>query len=387
MGRARSQTSALTATALGLAVALGVAAGCGEVEAVARWPSGAALLASTRGLDRLLEPIARLEGTPAARSAERIRKRLPDCPTVEARAASGRVSDLWSALRCASGDPELAALDEARGARALAFSAPFAGAHALGLLSPRASGDVELELLLPRVAGRGLTSFALPAAEPAGGAELSESETLIHARVRPENGLDLASLVPPDSQGARLFRLKSELFAGIALDGVWEVAIYLPEEGEPMPRTALALDFSQRAAAIAAMEDFIRELQEAWPVARSFFRLGDAEGACLLDLAIMPGFAPCYVATERALVVGWNPASLRKALDGSSGEHGGLGKHGGAVIHLDRFASADRIMASALSGETSRRSTPYPWRRITAKGAPDPSGFRLQLRFESGAGS
>jgi len=387
MSRSRSRSSALATIALGLASALWIAAGCGEVEAVGRWPSGAALLANTRGLDRLLEQLAKLEGTPTARLAERIRKRLPDCPTLEARAESGRVADLWQSVRCATGDPELAALEEARQDRELAISIPFGRDHWLGVLSTRASGDVELELRLPRTAGDGLASLAMPAAEPAGAVELSESETLIHARVRPRGGLDLASLVPPDSQGARLFRLKSELFAGVALGGVWEAAIYLPEEGDPMPRAALALNFSHRAAAVAAMEEFIRELQESWPVARSFFRLGEAEGACLLDLAIMPGFAPCYVATERALVVGWNPASLRKALDGDIDAGDGLGKRSGAVVHLDRFANADRIMASALSSEASHRPLRYPWRRISAQGAPDPSGFRLQLRFESRVGS
>ena len=131
----------------------------------------------------------------------------------------------------------------------------------------------------------------------------------------------------------------------------------------------------------------VGNLQESWPVARTFFRLAEAEGACLLDLAIMPGLAPCYVATERALIVGWNPASLRKALDGRSGERDGLGDFSGAIIHLDRFGDADRILSSALSTEMRPHSTQYPWKRITAKGAPESSGFRLRLRFESGLGT
>jgi hypothetical protein len=297
------------------------------------------------------------------------------------------MSDLWTALGCATESLDLVALEQARNGWDLAVSVPVAGDHWLGTLSISPSGDVEIELRLPRVAAEGLASLALPGEEAAGAVELSESETLVHARVRPQGGLDLASLVPSDSQGARLFRLKSELFAGIALDGVWEIAIYLPEEGDPMPRTALALNFSHRSAAVAAMEDFIGNLQESWPVARTFFRLDEAEGACLLDLAIMPGLAPCYVATERALILGWNPASLRKALDGHRGERDGLGDSNGAIIHLDRFSDADRILSSALPAETSPHSTQYPWRRITAKGAPDPPGFRLQLRFESGLGT
>lgn len=387
MSRSRSQISALTTTALGLGLALGIATGCGEIEAMERWPSGAALLANTRSLDRLLGQVAQLEGTPLARQAERIRALLPDCSTVEGRAESGRVSDLWTALDCATESPDLVALEQARDGWDLAVSVPVDGDHWSGTLSIRPSGDIEIELQLPRAAGEGLASLALPGEEATGAVELSESETLVHARVRPQNGLDLASLIPADSQGARLFRLKSELFAGVALDGVWEVAIYLPEEGDPMPRSALALNFSHRSTAVAAMEEFIGDLRESWPVTRTFFRLGEAEGACLLDLAIMPGLAPCYVATERALIVGWNPASLRKALDGRSDERDGLGDIGGAIIHLDRFANADRILSSALSIDTSPHSTQYPWKRITAKGTRDPSGFRLQLRFESGLGT
>jgi hypothetical protein len=387
MSRPRSQISALLTTVLGLASALWMTAGCGEIDAAERWPSGAALLANTRSLDRLLEKVAQLEGTPLARQAERVRALLPDCPTLEGRAESGRITDVWTELHCATQSPDLVALEAARSGWDLAVSVPVAGDHWVATLSISPSGDVEMELRLPRAAGEGLASLALPGDEAAGAVELSESETLVHARVRPRDGLDLASLVPLDSQGARLFRLKSELFAGLALDGVWEVAIYLPEEGKAMPRTALALNFSHRSAAVAAMEEFIDELRESWPVARTFFRLGEAEGACLLDLAVMPGLAPCYVATERALIVGWNPASLRKALDGKSNDSGGLGDLGGAVIYLDRFANADRILSSALSLESGPHSTRYPWSRITAEGASAPSGFRLQLRFESDLGA
>jgi hypothetical protein len=383
----RSQNSALMSVAVGLGSALWIASACGEIETEERWPDGAALIADTRSLDRLLEQVAQLEGTPLARRAERLRASLPSCKTVEGRAETGDLSDLWPALTCRVEGSDFGALERARNGWDLAVSAPIAGGHWLGTLSVGAGGDVELELQLPRVAAEGLASFALPGREAAGAAELSQAETLIHARVRPQGGFDLASLVPADSQGARLFRLKSELFAGVVLDGVWEIATYLPEEGGSMPRTALALNFSNRSAAIAAMEDFIGNLQDSWPVSRTFFRLDEADGACLLDLAIMPGLAPCYVATERALIVGWNPASLRKALDVHKGDPDELGNFSGAIIHLDRFADADRILSSALRTETNARPPQYPWKRITAKGTSDPSGFRLKLRFESGLGT
>ncbi|MBW2494607.1 MAG: hypothetical protein JRE43_07630, partial [Deltaproteobacteria bacterium] len=93
------------------------------------------------------------------------------------------------------------------------------------------------------------------------------------------------------------------------------------------------------------------------------------------------------VASDRALVVGWNPASLRKALDGQGGERDGLGDSSGAIIHLDRFADADRILSASLQTEANARPTRYPWKRISAKATPDASGFRLVLQFESGRGT
>ena len=184
MSRSRSQISALMATALGLGSALWIATGCGEIAAMERWPSGAALLANTRSLDQLLEHMAQLEGTPLARRAERLRASLPDCPIVEGRAESGQMSDIWTALTCATGSADLIALEQARNGWDIALSVPVAGGHGVGTLSIGASGDVELELRLPGVAAEGLASLALPSGEAAGAAELSESETLIHARVR-----------------------------------------------------------------------------------------------------------------------------------------------------------------------------------------------------------
>ncbi|HXV36857.1 MAG TPA: hypothetical protein VEC18_06900, partial [Myxococcota bacterium] len=80
--------------AAALALALGLASACGEIDASERWPEGAALVADTRSLERLLEQLARLEQTPLARRAEQLRAALPSCPVVESRAASGDLSDL-----------------------------------------------------------------------------------------------------------------------------------------------------------------------------------------------------------------------------------------------------------------------------------------------------
>ena len=135
MNRSRSQISALMTAALGLGAALWIGVGCGEIDANERWPRGAALLANTRSLDRLLEHVARLEGTPLARRAERLRASLPDCPMLEGRAESGQLSDLWTAVTCETGSADLLALEQARNGWDLAFSVPVAGGHWVGTLS------------------------------------------------------------------------------------------------------------------------------------------------------------------------------------------------------------------------------------------------------------
>jgi hypothetical protein len=262
-----------------------------------------------------------------------------------------------------------------------------ASGRVVATLSTDSSGNIDIEAKFPEAAGTGLAGFALPGAIAAGATRLSGLDTLIHARIRPRDGLDLSTLVPSASQGDRLFRLKSELFAGIVLDGVWEIAVYLPEEGRLMPRAALALNFSHRAPAISAMEDFIDNLQDSWPIRRSHFQTGSAEGACLLDLNLMPDLAPCYVATEDALIIGWNPSSLQTALARRHSEPSEFGDSGGAIIYLDRFAEADQILSRSLSFEHELLPQFYPWRRIIATGAPMQSGFRVQVRFESSMGS
>jgi hypothetical protein len=250
-------------------------------------------------------------------------------------------------------------------------------------------GGVELDLRVPREVARGAQALLLPGDEPPGPGILSGSQRLFHARARPEGGLDFASLVPEGSQADRMFRLKSQLFAGTVLDGTWEAAIYLPAEGEPTPRAALALGFAQRALAVAAVERFIADLRSTWPVHRSFFALREAEGACLLDLAILPGLAPCYVATDRALVLGWNPASLRKALDGPSvgASLAGPESAGGLVLELARFAEADARLARAAGEQPvphAAQAAASPWRRLRAQARREGDRVLVRVHLEPG---
>jgi hypothetical protein len=357
-----------------LALALACAACSNPAGTAPAEPAGAALVARRAPLAALLGGLARLEGTPLGRRARSLSAALPDCAELEAAAPAGDARALLDAPRCGSDAAPLAALRAARGDADLAFVWPLAPGLALrGTLRVRPTGDVEAALELPRAAARGARGLLVPGETAAGPAALSAEEQLLHARVRPAGGLDLAALVPPGGQGDRLFRLRSELFRGLVLDGTWEAALYLPGPGESVLRAAVAVGFTQREAAVAAAEAFVEELSRTWPVRRSFFAHAGAQGACLLDLSILPGFAPCYVATARALVLGYNPASVRRALDGAP--PAAAGEAGALFVDLARFAEADARLGAAapsLAGE-------LPWRELRAEGRAEGELVRVRV--------
>jgi hypothetical protein len=369
-------------------LAFGLAA-CAERPAAApQEPPGALLVARTAELARLLGQLAWLEGTPLARRIEAVRAALPACPVVESQAPDGGFEQLVRRLECRPAHSALEELHRERADHALAFAWPLEpGLRLRGRLMLDDRGGVELDLRVPRDAARGAQALLLPGDKSPGPGILSGSQRLLHARAQPEGGLDFASLVPEGSQADRMFRLKSQLFAGTVLDGTWEAVIYLPAEGEPTPRAALALGFVQRALAVAAVERFIADLSSTWPVHRSFFALSGAEGACLLDLRILPDLAPCYVATDRALVLGWNPASLRKALDGSpaGAPLAGPESGGGLVLELVRLAEADARLARAAGEQPlphAAQAAASPWRLLRAQARQDRDRVLVRVHLE-----
>jgi hypothetical protein len=375
-----------------LALAL-AAAGCGEPPSLGSdWPEGTLVVARTDALMQLLARLQRIEGTRIARRAAEIEAALPDCAWVEGREENGRPADVWSRLACPSAESALAGLDRERGDRDIAFALPSnGGVRTVGALAIAENGDVEAEILLSRSVFSSARALMLPGAEPPGPSLLSHTDELAHARLRPEGGLDIAALVPASGQADRMFRLKSELFAGAILDGTWEAAIYLPEPGHPMPRSTLAVGFSLKDPAVAAIERFVSDLQASWPVHRSDFTLGAARGACLLDLNILPDFAPCYVATEEALVIGWNPSSLRKALATGEEEARTAGEphpEAGLTVDLERFPEADARFAQLVTPDAGAPPTgPPPWRRLTVDGAREGDAVRLRIQLVGEAGA
>jgi len=375
---------ALRSRARVLLALLALAACSGRQAPDAELPPGALLLARTAALHRLLATAARLEGTPLARHALDLAERLPPCDWVEARADSNL--ELPGALAC--GDPagRLAALHRQLGDHDLAFALAVEGrARMLGSADVGDDGTLAVWLLVPGDALEGPAGFLLPGSEPAGPPVLSASEQLVHARVRAGERLDLAAFVPAESQAARLFHLESSLFSGLVLDGTWEAALYPPEDGHATPRAALALGVREHAAAVAAIEAFIGKIRESWPVQRSEFAIGGASGACLLDLNLLPDLAPCYVATGRALVAGWNAASLRQALRGTSDEvaaAAGLDGPGALVVDLSRVEEADaKLRAQVPAGTVLLPPSVYPWSRLSLWGERGRDGVQLQLRL------
>lgn len=367
MNRVRS---ALAALILGLA-----AAGCGQEEPLPQ--TGARLTAERAALTKLLLPMLQLEGTRLAREAQTLLTALPDCDSVESQAPRGDFAALREGLRCT----------EAGGNSPITADWPVTlqwpletGGTIEARLRHGPSGEIEIEARVPRLEASPLRAMLIPAAKPVGPGILSGRQRLLHARFRPADGIHIARLVESGSQADRLFRLKSALFSGAVLDGTWESAIYLPARQGALTRAALALGFQQRGLATAAMERFIEDLRKTWPVTRTAFALGPATGACLLDMKVLPGLAPCYLATDRAIVIGWNPASLRLALEPRDPQDASgaaiLGEHGGVLVDLERLAEADARLAAETGDIPS--TVVLPWRRLRIE--PETSGGDVLVR-------
>ena len=112
---------------------------------------------------------------------------------------------------------------------------------------------------------------------------------------------------------------------------------------------------------------------------RTPFVVGDAPGACLLDLTVLPELAPCYVATQRALVFGWNPASLRRALRATP--PAALGEASSLHVELARFPEAD----SVLAGASGREPREYPWRALRADGRQENGRYVFRITLAAGS--
>jgi hypothetical protein len=361
----------------------------GEGPAQAALPEGALIAGDAASFGRLLARLEGLEGTPVARTAREMGERIASCQEFSARAAAGELAELARSLRCDAFSEQPAAVRALRGGDDdWVFVLPMGdGGRVAGALRTDAHGAVEVVAVLEAPERSGVAALILPGAEAPGHPTLSSDGALLQLRVRPEGGLDIAGLIPEDSQGDRLFRLKSELFVGSVLGESWELGVYLPSSGSVTPPMALAVDVSLRAAAVAAMEKFVADLEATWPVHHVPAIIAGFTGACFPDLRILPEFAPCYVATSHSLVVGWNATSVEKAL--ASSERPGVlsGERSGMVLHLDRLPEADRRLRESLGSDALQRATDYIWDRLVLESARGAKGYELRARLEAPAAS
>jgi hypothetical protein len=292
---------------------------------------GLHVVGDAAALVRVAERAARLTGTPLGNAAARALERLKPCASVAwGSAPSLDALALLDALACGDPPAPLAAMRaDAVAVRALTPE----GVSFDGRATVDAQGGLALEGALAGTPPGG-ARLLVPGDDP--GPAVLAGGALAHARVRPAGGLDLASLVSNASQADTMFRLKSGLFSGSVLDGTWELAVY-PADG--MPRAALALGHRSSAAAVAAIEGFITDLRATWSFHRAPFELAGEKGACLPELNLLPELAPCYLARDHELVVGWNEASVRAALAGAPDDAAGY------VLHVDRFPPEDAVRA------------------------------------------
>ena len=367
------------------APALLLAGGCArDAHPDADWPAGLLMSADREALLRVLAQLERLEHTPLARAAGELARALPACEQVEAHAEDGAAA-LASALRCADPAGPLRDLHAWRGADAAALALPVSAGPRVLLRVREEPEGLAVSLRWPRPHAGSLAASLLPGADPAGAAVLAAADRVAHARVR-SDGLDLAALVAEGSQADDLFRLKSDLLSAALLDGTWELAVYLPVEGARMPRIAVALGVRLRTAAQAALDRLLTDVEASWPVRRAPLPVAGLPALCLPDLALLPELAPCGVATERALVLAWNAASLRHALAAQPGAVSAAAAAGRAVIDLERLREADLRLAARGDGAARVAAQRWPWRRLVAHGDRRGDAVALELRLESAPG-
>lgn len=356
--------------------------GCAPRGRAQRLPPGTLLAGEAAPVVVVLEALQALPESALVRFARELEAALEGCARFRWVCPPGESCDAREGLEClpATEGAELGGLLE---------GSNWAFSHALGAerwLVARgrgtADGAVAVEATLPPLPELPRLGLLLPAREGPGGGHLSLAEALLHARVRADGGLDLAAFLSPEGLSARLYGLRSQLFLDRVLAGSWELAVYLPAEGQRIPPTALALDVLDRRRAEAALDRFLDEIAATWPVRRDPYRLGAWEGACLSNLRVLPDLAPCYIATERAVVMGWNRLSIEKALASPPPAAGQASRF---ALFLSRLPEADRRLA-ATSGAAAPGFVSYPWDLALLTGERGADGYRLRLELTAEKG-
>ena len=101
----------------------------------------------------------------------------------------------------------------------------------------------------------------------------------------------------------------------------------------------------------SALHALLDDVEDSWSVRHEPLSLAGTRGACLPELNLLPGLAPCALATERAIVLGWDAASLRHALGETPSAQPQTATAARAEIDLSRLHEADRRLAALRPGD------------------------------------
>lgn len=356
------------------------------------WPAGGIVSADTASLRRLLTALSKHGDTPLATSSRTLLANLPACPHVEAVAADGGFDGLTKPLHCSTLETSLADFRQWRGDHSLAVAWPIGDGPRLLIRATESkhpgatdsTSDWTFDLHWPVSKAPGVLGTLLPGRRNAGPPVFASDDDLMHVRVRSDEALDLADWAASGGQGDQLFRLRSDLFSGAILDGSWEMALYPPASGGKMPLAVAALGVTLESVAAGAFDRFLSEIESTWNLSRTPQRFGNASGACLYELRILPEFAPCAVTTRGAVLVGWNHASLAHAL---AAEPSAFAEDTGGQLEIDfeRIEQTDATLA-LLGQHTRAEPVDWPWRHLRAHGSRDADGVKVTMQLRGDAG-
>lgn len=353
------------------------------------FPAGAYVAGRVAALKPLLKGLQSLVGTSLAYRAFEIESRLSDCEEFAGAASTEEgVEALWDRLACARLADQPAAVRKLQADADLVFLAPVgrptdasnAPSRLIGTVRSEPDGTLRLNARFDPLPSGTLGSLLVPSSEGAGPPRLNPSDTLVHGRIRPDSGLDIASLVPQGSQGDSMFKLKSQIFSSAILDGSLEFAIYLPEAEQMMPPIVIAVGTRVEAAAVKAMDAFIADISRTWKFRHVPARFGEYRGVCMVEMQLLPEFDPCYAAAKGMILIGWNRRALLRALEPGSGL--GPATHGGVVVHLNRFAAADSALHAAWVPNAPLPQLDYAWQTLQAQLQRVGDEVHLQLVLE-----
>lgn len=348
-------------------------AACAAPDPTAALPDEGFFASTGTALGQAAECLSGFPASPAAKAAERWRELALSCPGEVY--GTGPLAALE--VRCQAAPAEVLAL---RQGKAAAFGAPRTAAGVVhGTLSAPTTTGWQAEIRVPLPDELGPLSLVIPAAEGPGPNVLSNAKAVVHARIRPESGIDIASLVPADTQADNLFNLKSALLSRAVLSGTWELAIYPAPKGQIMPQVALSVGV-HAAAAGPALDTFATQLREKWNVQRVPTSVGAWQGECIRGMRILPGLEPCWLMDDQSLVIGWNQTALEQGVGGAPTPLD-LGGRSGMALDFAAMAMADALLAAEVQPVAQFAPIRYPGTGITLSAARE--GNELVALLES----